>query len=60
MSLNLQLIVGVEKALLIYNNYTMKIHIKIRFIILVYLVSENLAWKLIMPNRFSILFLDKY
>ena len=43
MSLNLQLIVGVEKTLLIYNNYTMKIHIKIRFIILVYLVSENLA-----------------
>ena len=35
-------------------------HMKIHFIILVYCVSKNLAWKLIMPNRISILFLDKY
>ena len=61
MSLNLQPIVGVEKALLIYSNYyTMKKHIKIHFIILVYCVSKTLAWKLIMWNRFGILFLDKY
>ena len=29
-------------------------HMKIRVIIIVYGVSKNLAWKLIMPNRFSI------
>ena len=60
MSLNLQPIVGVEKTLLIYSNYTMKKHIKTHVIILVYCVSKNLAWKLIMWNRFSTLFLDKY